>query len=160
WITSAIFGVMYRYVPAITSRELRYPRLAAVQLVLYFLGASGVVAHFMLGSWDGVWMAGVVVAVSVILFAINVAPGMAANFCRGAAETGLLMALFFLLCASCLGAMLAFDKGRGFMSGGVMRNLSAHAHLAVVGWVTLAICAVSYRLFMTVMVSPKAPPPQ
>jgi hypothetical protein len=120
--------------------------------MLYLLGASGVVAHFMLGSWDGVWMAGAVVALSVILFAINVAPCMAPNFGRGVAETGLLMALFFLLCASSLGAMLAFDKERGLIPGTLLRNLSAHAHLAVLGWITLAICAVSYR-FMTALVS-------
>jgi len=160
WMTSAIFGVTYRYVPAMTNRQIRYPRLATAQLVLYLLGASGVVAHFMLGSWDGVWMAGVVVAVSVILFAINLVPCMAPNFGRGAAETGLLMALFFLLCAVCLGAVLAFDKERSFMPGTLLRNLSAHAHLAALGWVTMAICAVSYRLFMTAMITPTAPVPR
>jgi hypothetical protein len=160
WITSAMLGVMYRYVPAMTQREIRYPRLARVQLVLYFLGASGVVAHFMLGSWDGVWMAGAVVAVSVVLFAINIVPCMTPDFGRGVAETGMLMALFFLLCASSLGALLAFDKGRGFMPGTLLRNLSAHAHLAVLGWVTLTVCAVSYRFLTAIMVSPKAQQPQ
>ena len=152
WMTPAILGLMYRYVPAMTMRELRYPRLATVQFVLYLLGASGVVAHFMLGSWDGVWMAGTVVVLSVILFGINVVPCMAPGFGRGAAETGLLIALFFLLCASSFGAMLAFDKERNLLPGTLLRNLSAHAHLAVLGWITLAICAVSYR-FMTALVS-------
>ncbi len=159
WMTSAILGAMYLYVPAMTKRDLRYPRLAIVQLVLYFLGASGVVAHFMLGSWDGVWMAGAVVAVSIIAFAINIVPCMAPNFGRGVAETGLLMALFFLLCASSLGAVLAFDKERNFMPGTLLRNLSAHAHLAVLGWITVAICAVSYR-FMTALVSDQEPVPR
>src|SRR5215469_11118766 len=76
WITSALMGVMFGDVPAKAERELRFPRLATVQLVLYFLGAAGGVAHFLLGSWDGVWMAGAVVALSVILFAINIVPGM------------------------------------------------------------------------------------
>src|ERR1700730_14546979 len=88
WITSAMLGVMYRYVPTMTGREIRFPRLATGQPGLYFAGASGVVAHFMLGSWDGVWMAGAVVAFSVILFAINIVPCLAPNFGRGAAETG------------------------------------------------------------------------
>jgi hypothetical protein len=159
WITSAILGVMYRYVPAMTNRELRFPRMANVQLLLYFLGASGVVAHFMLGSWDGVWMAGAVVALSVVLFAINIVPCLAPQFGRGAAETGMLMAIFFLFCAGCLGSALAFDKGRSFMSGTLLRNLSAHAHLAVLGWVTLTICAVSYR-FMTALIGDKAQVPR
>jgi hypothetical protein len=159
WITSAILGVMYRYVPAMTNRELRYPRLATAQLILYFLGASGVVAHFLLGSWDGVWMAGSVVVLSVILFAINIVPCMVPNFGRGVAETGLLMALFFLLCASSLGALLAFDKQRSIIPGTLMHNLSAHAHLAVMGWVTIALCAVSYR-FMTALASERAQVPR
>ena len=150
WITSAMLGVMYRYVPAMTKREMRFPRVASVQLLLYFLGASGVVAHFMLGSWDGVWMAGAVVAFSVILFAINIVPCLAPGFGRGAAETGILMAIFFLFCAGSLGSVLAFDKGRSLIPGTLIRNLSAHAHLAALGWVTLTICAVSYR-FMTAM---------
>jgi hypothetical protein len=154
WITSAMLGVMYRYVPAMTGRELRFPRLAMVQLGLYFLGASGVVAHFMLGSWDGVWMAGAVVALSVILFAINIVPCMAPRFGRGTAETGMLMAILFLFGAAGWGTVLAFDKDRGFIPGDVLRNLSAHAHLAMLGWVTLTICAVSYR-FMTAFVAGK-----
>lgn len=158
WITSAILGVMYRYVPAMTKRELRFPRMASVQLLLYFLGASGVVAHFMLGSWDGVWMAGAVVAFSVLLFAINIVPCLAPEFGRGAAETGMLMAIFFLFCAGSLGSALAFDKGRNLLPGSLMRNLSAHAHLAMLGWVTLIICAVSYR-FTAALVGekPKVP---
>ncbi len=152
WITSAMLGVMYRYVPAMTNREIRFPRLATAQLALYFLGASGVVAHFMLGSWDGVWMAGAVVAFSVILFAINIVPCLAPNFGRGAAETGMLMATVFLFCAGFWGSALAFDKGRNLIPGTLIRNLSAHAHLAALGWVTLTICAVSYR-FTAVMVT-------
>jgi len=159
WITSAMLGVMYRYVPAMTGRELRFPRLALVQWVMYFLGATGVMAHFMLGSWDGVWMAGAVVAVSVILFAINIAPCLAPNFGRGAAETGMLMAIVFLFCAGAWGSVLAFDKGRGFIPGTVLRNLSAHAHLAILGWVTLTMCAVSYR-FMTALVADEAQVPR
>ena len=106
----------------------------------------------MLGSWDGVWMAGVVVAFSVILFAINIVPCLAPNFGCGAAETGMLMAIVFLFCAGSWGSALAFDKGRNFIPGSLIRNLSAHAHLAALGWVTLTICAVSYR-FTAVMVT-------
>ncbi len=156
WITSAMLGVMYRYVPAMTNHEIRFSRLATVQLVLYFLGASGVVAHFMLGSWDGVWMAGAVVAFSVVLFAINIVPCLAPNFGRGAAETGMLMAIVFLFCAGSWGSALAFDKGRNLIPGTLIRNLSAHAHLAALGWVTLTICAVSYR-FTAVMVTGDEP---
>ena len=158
WITSALVGLTYRYVPQLTRRELKYPRLATLQLLLYVLGASGVVAHFMLGSWDGVWMAGVVVALSVVLLAINVVPCMAPRFGRGVAETGLLTAIFFLLCASSLGTVLAFDKQRSLILGTLLGNLSAHAHLAVLGWITTAICALSYRLVTTIIAEQEEAP--
>jgi hypothetical protein len=154
WITPALLGLMYYYAPD-RCGNVRPSRLAMVQFVAYFLGASGVIAHFMLGSWDGVWMAGVVVALSVLLFAVNAAAWWAPKFGRGAAETGLLIALFFLLCAALLGALLAFDKDRNWLAGTVLRNLSAHAHLAVLGWVTLALCAASYG-FLTEAITEKA----
>jgi hypothetical protein len=159
WITPAILGLIYYYAPAGARQELRFPRLATAQFLLYLLGASGVMAHFLLGSWDGVWMAGVVVALSVIMFAMNAVAWIAPKFGRGAAETGLLMALFFLLCACCLGALLAFDKDRNLLPGTVLRNLSAHAHLAVVGWVSVALCAISYRFMTTVVATDKSKAP-
>ncbi|GEM_PF-362347 len=154
WITPAILGAMFCYAPTGATTDLGFPRLAIAQVLLYWLGATGVMAHFLLGSWDGVWMAGMVVAATVVMFALNVVPWMAPKFGRGGAETGLLIALFFLLCASCLGTLLAFDKERNLLAGTVMSNLSAHAHLAVLGWVTVAICALSYR-FMTAMARDK-----
>src|SRR6185437_13099907 len=65
---------------------------------------------------------------------------------RGVAETGMFIALCFLLIAATLGFLLALDKSYGFMSGSVISNLAGHAHLAAVGWVTLTVCAVSYRM--------------
>jgi hypothetical protein len=159
WITPALLGVMFCCAPTGARKDLSFPRLATAQFLLYWLGATGVMAHFLLGSWDGVWMAGAIVAATVVLFAMNVVPWIAPKFGRGAAETGLLIGLFFLLCASCLGTLIAFDKQRNLLGGTVLRNLSAHVHLAVLGWVTVALCAVSYR-FLTAPAAdqPRVPP--
>jgi hypothetical protein len=152
WITAAIMGVMYRLVPALTHEALPYPRLLMPQLILYFIGVSGMISHFALGSWSGVWSASIVVIASVALFAANILPLLWPRVTRGVAEGGMLLALCFLLGAAMLGFLLALDKSRGFMGGNVISNLASHAHLAALGWVTLAICAVSYRIVPAMIV--------
>ena len=146
WITSAIMGVMYRYVPSLTHRPLPFPRIAFAQFVLFLIGVSGMVTHFALGSWVGVWSAAIVVLISAAMFAANMLVCLWRQFGRGATETGMFLATCFLLVAASLGFLLAFDKSFNFLRGDVITNLAAHVDLAALGWVTLAICAVSYRM--------------
>ena len=146
WITSTIMGVMYRYVPALTKQPLRFPRLALVQFGLFIVGVTGMIAHFAIGRWVATWLAGGVVVLSVALFALNMLPCLTPARGRGVAETGMLLAVLYLLVAAVLGLLLALDKTFGFLRGNLLTNLAAHAHLAALGWVSLTICAVSYRM--------------
>jgi hypothetical protein len=146
WITGAIMGVMYRYVPALTHRPIRWPLMAYAQLFLFALGASGMVAHFAIGIWFGLWLAAIVVVVSVLMFAMNIMPCLWPELGRGIAETGMFLSVAFLILAAAMGLLLGIDKSYNFLGGNVLTNLSGHVHLAAVGWVTLSICAVSYRM--------------
>jgi hypothetical protein len=146
WISAAIMGVMYRYVPALTRVPIRWPRIAYAQLAIFAIGASGMVAHFALGAWFGLWLAALAVVASIVMFAANLAPCLWGQFGRGVAETGMLLAIGFLVIAATLGTLLGIDKSYDFLGGNVLTNISGHAHLAAVGWVTMAICAVSYRM--------------
>ncbi|HVA82212.1 MAG TPA: hypothetical protein VNF29_14895 [Candidatus Binataceae bacterium] len=146
WITAAIMGVMYRYVPALTRAPIRWPRVAYAQFVIFAIGVSGMVAHFALGAWFGLWLAAIAVIASIVMFAANLAPCLWAQFGRGIAETGMLLAIGFLVIAATLGTILGLDKTYDFLGGNVLTNVSGHAHLAAVGWVTISICAVSYRM--------------
>ncbi len=146
WITAAIMGVMYRYVPALTRVPIRWPRVAYAQLAIFAIGVSGMVAHFELGAWFGLWLAAIAVVISIIMFAANLAPCLWAQFGSGVAETGMMLALGFLITTASLGTLLGIDKTYDFLGGNVLTNISGHAHLAAIGWVTMSICAVSYRM--------------
>ncbi|MBI2902198.1 MAG: hypothetical protein HYY12_01235 [Candidatus Methylomirabilis oxyfera] len=146
WITATMMGVMYRYVPALTKRQLRFPRLASLQLWLFIVGVAGMVVHLAIGRWIPTWLAAGVVVVSVALFALNMLPCLIPSWRRGVAETGMFAAVFYLLVAAVLGLLLALDKTLDFLGGSVITNLAGHAHLAALGWVSLTICAVSYRM--------------
>ncbi len=159
WITAAIMGVMYRYVPALTRVPIRSPRLAYAQLAIFTIGVAGMIVHFAIGAWVGLWLAAIAVVVSLVMFAANIVPCLWRQFGRGVAETGMLLAVGFLLIAAALGTILGIDKTFDFLSGNVLTNLSAHVHLAAVGWVTMALCAVSYRMLPAFLL-PKATLPR
>ena len=146
WITAAIMGVMYRYVPALTHHPVPYPRMALAQLVLYVIGVSGMIAHFMIGIWLGLWLAAIVVVISVVMFAAEIIPCLWSELGRGVAETGMFLSVCFLVLAAAIGLTLGLDKTYDFLGGSVLTNLSSHVHFAALGWVTLTICAVSYRM--------------
>lgn len=146
WITAVIMGVMYRYVPALTRTARPSPRLALIQLALYVIGASGMITHFAIGIWPGLWLAASIVFVSILMFAWNILPGVMGHVGRGVAETGMFLSVCFLIAAALLGTLLGLDKTYDFLGGSLLSNLAAHVHLAAVGWVTLSICAVSYRM--------------
>ena len=146
WITAVIMGVMYRYVPALTRTALPSPRLAWIQLALYVIGASGMITHFAIGIWPGLWLAATIVFASILMFAWNILPGVMSQVGRGVAETGMFLSVCFLIAAALLGTLLGLDKTYDFLGGSLLTNLAAHVHLAAVGWVTLSICAVSYRM--------------
>src|SRR5579875_1358188 len=146
WITAAIIGVLYRYAPALGHKPLPYPRLLAPQLILFLIGSSGVISHFALGSWSGVWSAAIVLIASLILFGVNIVPCVWAGVGRGIAQTGVLFAVCFLLTAATLGFLLALDKSVGIIGGNLLDNLAAHANLAAIGWIAITVCALSYRM--------------
>lgn len=146
WITAAIMGVMYRYVPALTRRPLRYPRLARWQFWFFVIGTIGMIAHFANGIWIGTWFSAAVVAISVVMFAANMAPCLYPRLGRGVAETGMLLAIAMLLVAGSVGFVLALNKNYGFLHGDMFTDIGGHIAFAALGWVTLTICAVSYRM--------------
>lgn len=146
WITAAMMGVMYRYVPALTHHPVPYPRMAFAQLVLYVIGVAGMIAHFEIGIWVGLWLAAIAVVISVLMFAAEIIPCLWAQVGRGIAETGMFLGVCFLVLAAAIGLTLGLDKTYDFLGGSVLTNLSSHVHFAALGWVTLTICAVSYRM--------------
>ncbi|MBV8358143.1 MAG: hypothetical protein JO189_09445 [Deltaproteobacteria bacterium] len=159
FITSAMMGVMYRYVPALTRRPVAYPRLALFQFALYAIGVAGMVSHFALGSWTGLWWSAALVLASVILFAINLLPLLWVGLGRGVAETGMFAAIGFLVLAASLGLLMGIEEVRGFVLGNLVTSLDCHVTFAAIGWVTLTICAASHR-FIPAFILPKKPLPR
>ena len=74
WITAAIMGVMYRFVPSLTRHPIAFPRMAMWQLVLFIIGTIGIISHFANGIWVGTWFSAGILIVSIAMFAANMVP--------------------------------------------------------------------------------------
>jgi len=146
WITASIMGVMYRYVPALTRHPIAYPRLAMWQFIVFVIGTIGLISHFANGIWAGTWFSAGILIVSIAMFAAIMIPCLYPKLGRGVAETGMFLSVCFLFVAACIGFTLSLDKTYNFLGGDVLTNLASHVHFAAIGWVTLTICAVSYRM--------------
>ena len=61
-----------------------------------------------------------------------------------------------LSAAASAGILLGLDKVYHFLPGFVLANVFAHAHLAAVGWATMTVVGVGYRL-LPMVIPAKAP---
>src|SRR5207237_10549002 len=61
--------------------------------------------------------------------------------------------------AATAGVLIGFDKVYHFLPGFVLANVFAHAHLAAIGWASLMVVGVAYRLLPMVLPSdmPRGP---
>jgi hypothetical protein len=145
WISLAMTGVLYRYVPTLTKQPLRWPRLGRIQLGAFIVGVIGMVTHSWIGYPNAMACSVGVVLLSIILLLALLFPLLLRAPQYDATMIGIGTALFSFLGVAVLGLMYAINRVHPFIGGSVWSNVAAHAHLAVLGWVGLTICAVSYR---------------
>jgi hypothetical protein len=147
WISLTMIGVLYQFVPALTKQAVPWRGASGVPVALFAIGTCGMIPHFWIGHLEGMsWSADMVLA-GVVLFAAQMLPPLVRAWRWGDATIiGIFAAVCWLLATALLGGLYAFDKIHPFLGGSVLSNIAAHAHLGLVGWITLTICAVSYRM--------------
>lgn len=146
WISMTIMGAAYQLVPVALEAQLYSERIARWQYWFMLLGVIGMAAHFWNGHFSGMaWSAGLVL-VAALLFVWN----MGATLWRlprwGIVAKHVAASVGFLLATAIVGNLVALDKVLGFWRGEVLNIVHAHAHLAALGWVTMMIFGVAYRL--------------
>lgn len=146
WLTLSVLGVLIRIVPALAKQPL--PGLGTVRVAsgLLAFGAAGMAAHFWIGRWPALALAAGVVVIAALVVGGSLLVCLARARAHSATRLGLVLSLSFLFAAAALGTTLAADKSLDFMPGSMLSNLAAHAHLAALGWIGLAISAVGYRM--------------
>ena len=146
WLTGSILGSLYIVGPLALRVPMPVRTADWVAFGAFVCGASGMVAHFWINTYDGMaWSALLVTA------ALSRVGGRALWRLRGAGipwAVGLHVVLAFvnLLAAAALGMVLGLDRSRGFLQVSSLSVMFTHIHLAAVGWVTMLVIGLGYRL--------------
>jgi hypothetical protein len=71
FVTSLMMGVLLRLAPMSLRVNPRSGRLARVQFVLFFVGASGMIFHFWIAGWNGMAWATLLVLAAALVQLVN-----------------------------------------------------------------------------------------
>ena len=171
WLGSVVMGAMYQLVPVALETKLYSERLAKWQFIVHLIAFAGMV--WMFRKWDmkQVGHFGSAMALGVGLFVYNIARTLLRVPKWNVIATAIASALaWFALTAvaglSIAAAKCSYESTEGLATAGGVRQIvsglravgsfmshfdainamHAHAHLGVVGFFTILIVGVSYKL--------------
>jgi hypothetical protein len=156
WITASILGSLYMVGPIALRLWLPAGWLDYVAFALVAIGITGMVAHFWIQEYGGMGWSGIAVSGGIAAVAGRHAHRLRAAPIPGAVRVHIALAFVNILLAATMGVLLGFNKVHPFLPGFVLTNVYAHAHLAALGWASLMVVGVAYRLLP--MVLPSAMP--
>jgi hypothetical protein len=157
WITSHILGALYMIAPMALQTRLRTTRTDTVAFWIYAVGVSGMVAHFWIAETSGMLWAAPLVIATVILVGWRTLVALRVSPISAGTKLHYRLAFANVAAAGGLGMLLGIHRLRPFLDGEPLSNLSAHAHLAALGWAVMTVFGSAHRLLP--MMLPSAPPP-
>lgn len=148
WLCSVVMGAVYQLVPVALETKLYSERLASWQFVFHIVGFIGMILMFKTWNMKLLGYFGTLLTIGLILFAYNVARTLLRVPKWNVIATGVASALAWLLSTVTAGLLLVAGQ-RGFtlmLRFSPIASMDAHAHLGAVGFFTVLIVGVSYKL--------------
>ncbi len=156
WIAMSILGNVYVVMPMTLGRPMPARTGDYVAYALVVIGLVGMVAHFWLEEFSGMAWSAATAAAGVAYVVGRLVVNLRSASTPGGVKLHLYLASLNILAAVTMGVLLGFDKVYQFLPGYVIANVFAHAHLAAVGWVSMMVIGLAYR--MLPMMIPAAAP--
>jgi hypothetical protein len=153
WITSAILGSLYLVGPIALRLPLPATRLDYIAFGLVVTGIVGMVAHFWIEEYAGMAWSAATVTTGIIAVGVHVVRRLGGAALPRAVSAHIALAFVNVLGAAAMGILIGFDKVYHFLGGFVLSNVFAHAHLAAIGWASMMVVGVAYRLLPMVLPS-------
>lgn len=158
WITSSILGYFHLVGPVALRATIAATWSDYVAFVVVVIGVTGMVSHFWIDRYGGmVWSAG------TLLVGLAMVAARAVGLMRRAkvpwgVKLHILLAFCNLLAAGLFGVLIGLEKQLvHVLPGYLLHSVYAHAHLATLGWATMMVMGLGYRLLP--MILPAAMPP-
>ena len=156
WITASILGSLYIVGPIALRVWIPANKADYVAFALVLVGIVGMVAHFWLEEYSGMAWSALSVTSGVLVVGIHIVRRLRRSAVPLAIRLHIVLAFLNVLGAATLGVLIGFDKVYEFLPGFVLSNVFAHAHLAAIGWASMMVVGIAYRLLP--MVLPAAMP--
>ena len=156
WITASILGSLYVVGPIALRMWIPATWLDYTAFALVLTGIAGMVTHFWIQEYGGMAWSAIAVGAGIIAVGVHVARRLRHASLPRAVSAHIMLAFLNVLGAAILGVLIGFDKVYHFLPGFVLANVFAHAHLAALGWATMMVVGVAYRLLP--MILPAAMP--
>ena len=156
WITASILGSLYIIGPIALRSWIPATWLDYIAFALVVIGIIGMVAHFWIQDYAGMAWSAVTVGFGIIAVGVHVVRCLDTAALPRAVSAHIVLAFVNILGAATMGVLMGFDKVYHFLPGFVLANVFAHAHLAGIGWASMMVVGVAYRLLP--MVLPAAMP--
>lgn len=156
FITSSILGALYLVCPLALRLPLPEGRADLAACVSWMVAVSGLASHFWLEAYSGMAWAGTMALMTPLLVGTRVLAGLRRAPVPLEVRLPVALAIVNLFLAGGLGVILGINKHDPFLPFGQMAGVHAHLHLATVGFATLMVIGVGYR--MLPMVLPAAMP--
>ena len=156
WLSGSILGSFYIVGPLALRVAMPAGKGDWIAFSSFVAGTAGMVSHFWIGTYDGMaWSAGMVTAAMAVV-AVRAWRGLPGSPARWPVTLHVALAFANILAAAVLGILIGLDRTRGFLGVSPLAAMFAHLHLAAVGWVTMMVVGLSYRLIP--MILPAAMP--
>jgi hypothetical protein len=158
WITASILGFLYIVGPialrsAVPATWFDYGAFAFV-----LVGIIGMVGHFAIQEYGGMAWSGMTVGTGILAVGVRIAGRLRTAPLPRAVKAHVLLAFLNIIGAAVAGVLIGFDKVYHFLPGYVLDNVFAHAHLAAIGWASMMVIGVGYRLLPMVLPGPRDGP--
>lgn len=147
WITMIIFGAMFQLVPVVLETKLFSEMLAEIQFWIYLLGVIGLAYCFWVFE-TGIIMtlSAIILNLAMFIFSFNVALTMKSVKKWNLTAGYLAAAIFYLIVTAIVGLLLAINLWTPYIKVSHLQYLNLHAHIAFIGWISMVIMGVSYKL--------------
>jgi len=147
WITMIIFGAMFQLVPVVLETKLFSEKLAELQFWIYLPGVIGLVYCFWYFE-TGLYMnlSAILLNLAMFIFAFNII--MTFTKVKKWNITGLYLAaaIFYLIVTAIAGLLLTINLGSPYIKIDHLQYLNLHSHVAFIGWVSMVVMGVSFKL--------------
>jgi hypothetical protein len=146
WITGSILGSFYIVAPLTLGIVMKVGMADWVTFLTYVIGSLGMGASLWTVRYDAVALFGSLPTLTLLWVAGRGGRGMRWSPAPPGVTLHVALAFVNILGAAALGIVVALDRSRGVLGLSPLAVTFAHAHIAGVGWATMMVVGLAYRL--------------